>query len=703
MSDLLSLFQPRTVAVAGASRNPGKIGNLIVKNLIASGFPGAIYPVNPREHEVEGLPCYPDPAGLPQPPDVAVVAVPAALAVAVAEGCARAGAKHLVVVTAGFRETGTDGLRREKELAAVCRQHGARLLGPNCVGLMDTHTPVNASFAGSFPAKGKIAFISQSGAFVLAILDWSFSIGLGFSRFVSLGNKADLNEADMILAAAADEQTRVILCYIEDVAEGRRFMDVAREVSRKKPLIILKSGTSTEGARAASSHTGALAGSDTAYSTCFRQCGVIRAGSMAELFDLALVFATQAIPAGDRVAVVTNSGGPGIVATDRIAQSGLKMARFSTPTIEGLRGSMPAESNIYNPVDVLGDARADRYGKALDLVVSDSNVDALLLLMCPAGVTEPLETARAVVATTGRHPDKPLAAVFMGGPQLASGAELLKKEGVPVFTFPEPAIRALNGLVEYGRIAAAPPSGEPSTCPGTDREAVRRIIDRVRQEGRPVLLGSEAAGVAGAYGIPAVPTRLATTLEDAVQKANVTGYPLVLKVASPKILHKTDVGGVIAGIGDEEGLRKSYVAMMNQVLAHFPHEVIYGVEVQKMMPGGHELIIGATRDLQFGHLIAFGLGGIYTNLLKDVSFRLAYGLTREDIEGMIRETKAYNLVRGYRGQEGGDLAALVDTIARVAYLVTDFPEIADLDINPLFLYPRGLAALDVKITVSTEE
>ncbi len=702
VSDLVSLFQPKTVAVAGASRNPAKIGNIIVKNLITSGFTGRIYPVNPREQEVEGLSCYPDAAGLPQPPDVAVIAVPAAQAVAVADDCARAGAKHLVVVTAGFRETGTDGLRREKELVAVCRQHGVRLLGPNCVGLMDTHTPVNASFAGSFPAKGKIAFISQSGAFVLAILDWSFSIGLGFSRFVSLGNKADLSETDMIVEAAGDEQTKVILCYIEDIAEGRRFMDAAREVSRKKPIIILKSGTSSEGARAASSHTGALAGSDIAYSTCFKQCGVIRADTMAELFDLALSFAEQTIPGGERVAIITNSGGPGIVATDRVAKNGLKMARFNTQTIDGLRRSMPPESNIYNPVDVLGDARADRYGKALDLLVSDGNVDALLLLMCPAAVTEPLETARAVIATARRHPDKPLAAAFMGGPQLASGTELLKKEGVPVFTFPEAAIRSLNGLVEYGRIMAVPVSGEPLAYAGVERDAVREIITRVRKEGRPVLLGSEAANVANAYGIAAVPTLLATTLEETVKKAGRIGYPLVLKVASPKILHKTDVGGVIAGITDEDELRKGYGAVMNQVLAHFPHNVIYGVEIQKMMPAGNELIIGATRDIQFGHLIAFGLGGIYTNLLRDVSFRLAYGLTRGDVEQMIRETKAYTLVRGYRGQEAGDLAALVDTIGRVAVLVTDFPEIADLDINPVFLYAQGLAALDVKITISTE-
>jgi len=698
--NLTNLFRPQAVAIVGASKDPAKIGNAILRNMQKCGFPGRIFPVNPREQELEGLPCYQSPAGLPQVPEVAVVAVPAQAAARVAEDCARAGIKYLVVVTAGFKETGREGMAREKELLDICRTYGVRMVGPNCVGVMDTHTPLNASFAGSFPRPGRIAFISQSGAFVVAILDWSFQTGLGFSRFVSLGNKADLNEADFIEEAARDPETRVILCYIEDVTDGPRFVQVAREASRQKPIIILKSGISQAGAQAASSHTGALAGSDVAYSAAFRHCGVIRAGSMAELFDLATVFATQPVPAGNRVAVVTNSGGPGIVATDSIEKEGLQMARFERPTIEALRGFLPAESNVYNPVDVLGDAHADRYRQAMGAVLADGNVDAMLVMTCPAATTEPEATAESLVECAALHPDKPVVAAFMGGPQLDSGAALLRAKGIPAFTFPEPGIRALKGLFTYraSTLAMEDPAG--IDYDDVDATTVSGILTRVKEEHRPVLLGSEAVRVAQAYGITTAPTALAATPEEAVHLAGEMGYPVVLKVASPKIMHKSDIGGVMVGLENGPAVEEAYNKIMNNVLDQFPLSVVYGIEVQKMMPPGVELIVGVNRDLQFGHLIAFGLGGIYVNLLKDVSFRLAQGLTPGEIQEMIKETRAFTLLRGYRGEAPADLEAVARTIGRVAVLVRDFPEIAEMDINPVFAYAQGIAALDIKITVS---
>lgn len=415
MGDLAAFFAPQSLAVIGASARPGKIGFAILRNVLASGYRGAVYPVNPGADEIQGLKCYPGVGAIPGPVEMAVVAVPAARVVEVARECGEKGVRSLVVISAGFREIGSEGRRREKELMAVCREYGLRMLGPNCVGLMDTHTPLNASFAAGFPRPGEIAFISQSGAMLVAILDWSFGAGLGFSKFVSLGNKADLNEADFIAAAGADPATRVILCYIEDVADGRQFLDVAARVTGEKPVIVLKSGTSRAGARAASSHTGALAGNDAAYEAAFRACGVIRARTMDELFHLAAAFARQPVPRGANVAVVTNAGGPGIVATDEIERVGLRMGRFGRETVAGLREDLPREAGIYNPVDVLGDATPERYCRALERVLRDDGVDGVLLLLCPTAPAQPVETARAIIDLYRRYPAKPLLAVYIGG------------------------------------------------------------------------------------------------------------------------------------------------------------------------------------------------------------------------------------------------------------------------------------------------
>lgn len=700
MADLTNLFSPGSVAIVGASKAPGKIGNVIVKNMIECGFQGNIFPINPKESEIEGLPCYPSIDKAPGPVDLAVLSVPAAISLNVAETCGSSGVKNLIVISAGFKETGKEGFELERKLVEICRKYKMRLLGPNCVGLMDTHVPINASFAAGFPLQGEIAFISQSGAMVLSILDWSYQAGLGFSKFVSLGNKADLTEAHFIKDAAEDPYTKVILCYIEDVENGPHFLEVARQASRKKPIIILKSGTSQAGAQAASSHTGALAGSDLAYETAFRQCGIIRARTMPELFDLAVAFANQPVPRGERVAVVTNSGGPGIVATDTIELKDLKMARFTRETVDELRKYLPSESNIYNPVDVLGDAKADRFRFSLEKVLADPGVDCALVLVCPAGVTEPEETARAMIEMAAAYPQKPLFAAFMGGDRLAGGIELLSRAKIPCFTFPEPAITSISGMVNYSRVKNLKNVEEDFAYDPVDTKTVKAVFYDVKKDNRLVLLGSEAAEVVGAYGIPAAPTALARYPEEAAEYADKFGYPVVLKISSPKILHKTDLGGIRIGLDSHEKVKKGFVEITESVQRYLPHVVIYGVEVQKMMPKGIELIIGMTRDIQFGPLIAFGLGGIYVNLLKDVSFRLADGLTKKEIENMITETKAYTLLRGYRGEKPADIGAIIDMIGRVAKLVTDFPEINEMDINPVFAYNQGAYALDTKITIS---
>lgn len=694
------MFKPQTVAVVGASKTAGKIGNAIMRNIIQSGYQGALYPVNPKDDEIEGVKCYPAVSAIPGEVEMAVLSVPAARVLAAARECGEAGVKTLTLVTAGFKEIGKEGLDLEKKLLETCRQYSMRMLGPNCVGLMDTHTPINASFAAMFPPKGEIAFLSQSGAMLLAILDWSRSVGLGFSKVVSLGNKADLCEIDFIEDAANDPYTRVILCYIEDIVDGARFLEVAGRAAKKKPVIVLKSGVSQAGAQAASSHTGALAGSDLAYDTAFAQCGIIRARSMTELFDLAVAFSKSVVPAGDRVAIVTNSGGPGIIATDNVELKGLTMARFEKKTIEELRANLPGEAGIYNPVDVLGDAGADRYEFALKKVLADPNVDSVLVMMCPTAVTQPEETSRVLIEARDAHPEKPVFAAYMGGGSLAAGAGILSSAGIPCFTFPEPAIECIRGLKNYAQFRSAAEVEKTCDLSDVDKKTVKAIFYDVVKDHRLVLMGSEAAEVAKAYGISAVPIVMTTTPEEAAAEADRMGYPIVLKVASPKILHKTDVGGVKIGLQSAEEVKQAFVEIMESVHRHLPKVIIYGIEVQKMMPKGTELIIGMTKDVQFGPLIAFGLGGIYVNLLKDVTFRLANGLCEKEIKAMLAETKAYTLLRGYRGEAPRDMAAVSDVIKRTARLVSDFPEITEMDINPVFAYEKGLSALDIKITIS---
>jgi len=701
MDELQALFQPDSIAVIGASKNQTKIGYSIMANIRDSGYPGSIYPLNPREEEILGYRCYPSLRELGKAVDVAVISVPADGSLNVARDCGAAGVKFLVVVSSGFKEIGKVGLRREKELLQICAQYQMRLVGPNVVGIVDTGTPLNASFAPALPRKGKIAFISQSGAMLLSIFDWSRSMGLGFSRFVSMGNKADLNEVDFIWSAALDPNTKVILCYIEDVADGKRFLAVVQAASKLKPVIILKSGTSTAGARAAASHTGALAGSNLAYETAFRQSGVIRAESMSDLFDLAISFVNQPIPTGNQVSIVTNSGGPGIMATDSVERNGLRMSRFQTETITKLRESLPAEANLYNPVDVLGDARTERYSDALEAVLADENTDSAIVLLSPAAVTEPVETAEAIVEIQRRFHKKPVFAVYMGGEGLAEGCRILTAAGIPCFTFPEPALKAISGMVRFSTLQRKLKREQKvPRIVEVDRQAVKSIFYDVFRDKRLVLLSNEATKVAAAYGIPVAEVYLAKTPDEAVAIAEAAGYPVVLKVSSPKIIHKTDIGGVKIALENAATVREAYFEIMESVRRLLPAATIYGVEVQKMMPKGNELIIGMSRDLQFGPLIAFGLGGIYVNLLKDVSFRLAAGLTLEEIEEMIAETKAYSLIRGYRGSKPSHIGALVHILAQVANLSLDFPEITEIDLNPVIAYPESALALDVKITVS---
>ncbi|MBE3577635.1 MAG: acetate--CoA ligase family protein [Limnochordales bacterium] len=704
MASLKSLFGAESIAVIGASKSPGKVGHNVLKNMIESGYRGRLVPINPKESEILGLKVYPSvtAAVADGKIEAVVVTIPAKAVVPVIEECGRVGVRYAVVITAGFREVGAEGKAREQELVEVARRYGVRIVGPNCLGIIDTHTPMNASFAPLLPARGNIAFISQSGAFGAAILDWAQENNVGFSKFVSLGNKADLNEVDFIEDAAEDENTKVILCYLEDIKDGQRFLEVAWAASRKKPILILKAGRSEAGTRAASSHTGALAGNDRAYDLAFLQTGVVRVETMQECFDLATSFVSQKLPRGRRVVLVSNAGGPGIIATDAIERMGLAMARLEQSTVEKLRSLLPPEAAVLNPVDVLGDAPPSRYEAALQVVGEDPNVDAVLVLVTPQAGTDPVGIAEVVKKFHAAHPEITVMGSMVGGTLVSEGIKRLLDAGIPCFVFPERAVASIQGMVRYSEAQKAAGARVNFDAIRVNRERVEEIFRQVRADGRTTLLGVEAAQAAAAYGVTVAPAGLAHSAEQAVTLAEEFGYPVVLKIASPKIVHKTDVGGVRLKLDSAEKVRAAYEEIMRNCAPYLGENDRYGVEVQKMMPAGRELIIGMARDPVFGPMLMFGLGGIYVNLLKDVSFRLVNGLREGDIHNMVRETKAYTLLKGFRGEKPADIAAIEEMLLRVACLVRDFPEIKEMDINPLFAYEegKGAVALDVKISLA---
>ncbi|MEM2850807.1 MAG: acetate--CoA ligase [Candidatus Bathyarchaeia archaeon] len=697
---LENFFTPSSVAVIGASREPGKVGHTIIRNIVNSGYKGKIFPVNPKADKILNLECYPSVLKIPENVDLGVITVPSFLVPQVVEECGEKGIKSLVVISAGFKEIGPEGATLERQLLNISRKYNIRILGPNCLGIVDTYTPLNATFAAETPLKGNIAFISQSGALCIAVLDWSLTENIGFSRFVSLGNKSDLDEADFMQAIADDPNTNVILVYIESVGNGEKFIKVAKQVTRKKPVIILKSGVSEAGARAASSHTGALAGRDIAFETAFKQTGIIRARSVEELFDLAETFSTQPIPEGPNVVIITNAGGPGILATDACDKYGLKLAPINSELLIKLSSGLPPTAGLHNPIDVIGDATPERYGFALSNVMDYKEAHSVVTLLTRQAMTEPERIAEFIVNMREKYPTKPILAVFMGGEKVKDAIKILAKARIPNFPFPERAIYALAEITKYGEYLRTRVEEEiPKFSVNTT--TVREILNNVRAERRVNLLGVEAKSVLSAYGVPTPPSNLAKTKEEAVRLAEEIGYPVVLKVASPQILHKTDIGGIKLNLNTPADVAGGFDEIIENVNRYTPTATVYGIEVQKMVKEGKEMIIGMSRDPQFGPMIMFGLGGIYVNFLKDVSFRLA-PLTRKDASEMVFETKAATLLRGIRGEKPSDIDSIIDVLLRISQLVTEFPEINELDLNPLFVYEKGKGslALDVKITIA---
>jgi acetyltransferase len=679
-----ALFMPRSVAVIGASRTPGKVGHDIVENLKRDGFAGPIIPVNPAGGELLGLTVYKNLGEYPDEIDLVIIVLPAALVLDAARDAARKKVGAVVVISAGFRETGEEGRKAEHELAEIVRSCGARLLGPNCLGLINTANNLNASFAGRMPEPGSIAVFSQSGALCTAMLDMAAARHLGLSKLVSIGNKADLSEVDLLKALGRDESTSVIVGYLEDISSGDQFVKAAEEASNNKPVIILKSGTTAAGQRAAASHTGVLAGAETAYGAAFKRSGVCRADTFEALYDYATAFAMQPVIQGDRILIITNAGGPGTMAADAVEQTGLRVAVLDRNIATALRGQLPAAASVGNPIDVLGDADPERYVAALKAALQDDAVDGILVLLTPQAMTRPAETARAIAENMDGS--KPVLASFMGGSDVMPGRRELAAAGLPDYESPERAVAALKAMYDYG-VWKKRPERMVTRFP-VNRRRVERIISRRQRTNRLQLGEVKSKDILRAYGFHTMEGRLASSPEEAAEIARFIGFPVAMKVVSPNIIHKTDLGGVKLNLASTQEVEDAYELMMLRILRHVPDAVIEGIYVEKMADHGLEVIIGMTRDPQFGPMLMFGLGGIFVEVMKDVTFHLA-PITEGEAIQMLKSTRSYEMLKGKRGSKQVDIHALAGALQRISQLTTDFPQITELDINPLIVGEVG--------------
>lgn len=694
-NDLKLILAPRSVAVIGASAREDSVGRAVFANILFSGYRGIVYPVNPRVKSILGVRTYPTILDIPDEVDLAVVIVPNIAVKKVIEECGAKGVRGAVVITAGFREIGAEGTRLEKEMVEVARKHSISIIGPNCVGIINTDPQIslNATFARPFtPRPGPIAFVSQSGAFGVAALEYARKKDIRLSKFISVGNKADVNENTLLPALMDDEQTRVILLYLEDLVNPAEFLELCREIGEKKPILVIKSGRTIAGAKAASSHTGALAGSDEIYNAFFTQAGVIRVESLEELFDCGLTFATQPPPKSNRVAIITNAGGPGIVATDTIIRQGARLSSLDERTKEKLARVLPPTAALENPVDLIGDAKEDRYESALRIVLEDDAVDGAVIICTPTVFTN-LEAIAQIIRNTVPRYGKPVTVCFMGTEDIERAAQILEESGIPHYVFPEIAAKVMARLTQYGWWVKRPLTGIKK-YEDVDKKEVEAILRKAKEEKRKFLPEPESYALLQAYGFPLVPFALVKTEEECLEQAERLGFPVVLKVVSPQILHKIDVGGVRLNLEDPEHAARAFREMTTNIKQKIPQAEIWGFLVQKMIKGGKETILGLKRDPLFGPVIMFGLGGVYVEATRDVSFRIA-PLRELTAARMIREIRGYRILEGFRGEERSDVEKIEECLKRLSQLAIDFPEIEELDINPLIVLNQGMGALVV--------
>lgn len=699
--NLKALFEPKSIAVIGASRRKDAVGYAILHNLVQASFEGRIYPINPKADTIEGHKCFKSITEISDPIDLAVLIIPSKFIPKAMQECADKGVKAAIVITAGFREVGGDGKRLEDEMIAIAEKHGIPILGPNCLGLINTASAIsmNASFAADTPKKGNIAFLSQSGALGTAVLDYAKGKDIGLSKFISLGNKANTTELDILKYLKDDPHTDVILMYVEDIVDGAAFIEAAREITGelKKPILAIKSGRTLQGAKAASSHTGSLMGSDKVYDAVFEQSGVVRVNSLSEIFDYAIAFASQELPKGNNVAVVTNAGGPGIMATDSCVHFGLNMAELKSETVEELKKYLPATANFSNPIDVIGDAHADRYEKALKYIAADPNVDGLIIILTPQAMTD-IEKTAEVIVELNRNTNKTILASFMGLADVAKGIKILEEHKIPHYPFPGEAAKTFSIMVQFKEWIGRSRTEVKEFF--VDAPKAAAIIEEAKKEGHKFLTIDKAMEVFEAYGFPILPCGLAKSEAEAVSIAKKVGFPVAMKIVSQEVVHKFDLGGVQLNIKDENEAKATYNAMVKNVKTKLPGAKIDGIFIQAMGEKGREVILGMNRDLHFGPVIMFGLGGIYVEAIKDVTFRLA-PMRESSAKQMIRDIRAYPILEGVRGEGPADLEILAECLERLAQVALEHPEISEIDINPLLAFDKGKGAkvIDARIVL----
>jgi acetyltransferase len=706
MDRLEAIFSPKSIAVLGASKTKGKVGHDIFANILRGNFQGTLYPVNPKTQSVLSVRSYPSIIDIPEQIDLAMIILPPKVALKAVEDCAKSGVKGIIIVSAGFKEVGGEGVIIQNRITEICAEAGIRLVGPNCLGVINPAPEIsmNASFSARMPNQGNISFISQSGALCTAVLDFASHRGFGFSKFISIGNKADVDELDLLKYYHKDPNTDVVMIYMEELMRsGAEFIEAVQKMTngeKPTPVLAIKSGRSAAGAAAASSHTGSLAGPDAYYDAIFSEAGIIRCNTVNELFDYAEAFASKKMPTGNRVAIVTNAGGPGIIATDMTVSSGLELAKFSEKTVDELRKYLPATANFHNPVDVIGDATRDRYENALATVISDSNVDAALIILTPQSMTDAIGTAQAIVDISQRC-RKPIVCSFMGIVDVSEGVNLLQKHKIPVYTFPENAAAALGKLYMATRWLNR--RQLPQYQLTHDVEKASQLIEKYHAEGKETLGELEGGEILKCYGFNVLPMALASTEADAARIASDIGYPVVMKIVSPQILHKTDAGGVKINISTEDDVRKTFNEIMKNALAYKSDAKIDGILVQKMATPGTEIILGVNRNPgDCGHSIMFGLGGIFVELFKDIAFRLA-PLGRNNARRMIRGVKGYPMLNGFRGRPIADIETIEKLLVSLSQMVIDHPLIKELDINPLLVHEKGKGATVADVVMTIKE
>ena len=690
-------FQPGNVALIGATEKAGSVGRSILQNLIASPFGGTVYPINPKRPNILGIKAWPNISALPEPVDLAVIATPAPTVPGVIAECVAAGVKGAVVISAGFKEAGVHGAELERQILEEARRGNMRVIGPNCLGIMSPISGLNATFAASMARPGTVGFISQSGALCTAILDWSLEQMVGFSAFLSIGSMLDVGWGDLIHYLGNDQRTRSIVIYMETIGDARSFLSAAREVALNKPIIVIKAGRTDEAAKAAASHTGSLAGSDEILEAAFRRSGVLRVDRISDLFYMAEVLAKQPRPRGPRLAILTNAGGPGVLATDALIAEGGQMAKLSEQTIQELNKFLPPHWSHNNPVDILGDADQERYAKAIEIVARDPGADGLLVVLTPQGMTSPAEIADRLKPLANL--DKPVIASWMGGAEVAAGHTILNRAGIPAFPFPDTAARCFNYMWRYSSnlrsIYETPIRAADDN--GIERDQAAQILDNARQCRRTILTEVESKKLLAAYRIPVVRTEVASSADEAVRLARDIGYPVAVKLFSETITHKTDVGGVKLNIQDESAVRTAFNQIQAAATEKAGPGAFQGVTVQSMVRlDGYELIVGSSIDAQFGPVLLFGAGGQLVEVFKDRALALP-PLNTTLARRMMERTRIFEALGGVRGRKAVDIAALEQLLVRFSNLVVEQPWIAEIDINPLLASPEQIVALDARV------